>query len=146
MKTLEKIEIEGNNLESVPPDSLAEAVVGLREVDLTTEMTHLTGEQCQVLMDAIRTAVEKTLEKLEIQSNSLETVSPNSLAEAVIGIREVNLRNTHLTREQCQVLSTSIISSEKRNLKILEIQNTDFGAAIDKAALEQVRQMITLKI
>ena len=83
MFTLQVLHIGSNNLQAKSPDSLAEAMVGLREVDLSD--TDLTEEHCQVLMDAIRNAEEKTLEKLNISENNLQAVSPDVLAEAVVG-------------------------------------------------------------
>ena len=58
----------------------------MREVNLS--WTDLTEEQCEFLMDAIRTAEEKTLEKLNISRNNLESVSPYSLAEVVVGLSQ----------------------------------------------------------
>ena len=91
------LDISGNSLSEVSPDILAKAVVKLVEVDMIE--TDVTSDQCQHLMDVIRSAKDKTLEFLDISENDLREVDPKVMAEAVNKLEMVCLSDMPILTE-----------------------------------------------
>ena len=103
--------------------------------------------QWQHLMDAIRTAEVLTLEYLDISGNYLCDVEPDSLAGAVIAIREVDMRDTTITRAHCQSLVNHIVimaHSPDRKLQKL-FPSPIFSSVIEESVRERIRQVILLE-
>ena len=113
LRKLALLKLVNVDMSAVAAGNLVKALVKIKEVQirgrhrlLNANVNCLTTLQCQELLDSIRTLEKKQrkLQVLDIALNTLSQVSSDSLAEAVVTLRNVDLGQTNLTGKQCQLL------------------------------------------
>jgi len=115
---IENLDISSNNLATIEPDILAEAVNNLRKVDISN--TNLTSCQIERILKGIN-FVSK-LKDLDIDQNRLIMISPDLLATAANSLERVVLSKLTMVQTARMFDGMSKFSS----LKHLSIQDVSF--------------------
>ena len=115
---IEQLDISSNNLATLDPYILAEAVNRLKKVDISN--TNLTSFQIECLLKGIN--FDSKLKNLDIDQNRLIKISPDLLASAVNNLEGVVL--SKLTTVQTARLFD--VMSKFSNLTHLSIQDVSF--------------------
>jgi len=113
---LRKIEIWGNDLSSLQPRTLVQAVSKMEEVDLSDNM--LTRHQAEAVFVALGSPSSR-VRKLSLGNNDLNSVDSQLMAKGVNKLEHCDLRNANLNVHQV----TSILrqSLEQTSLQMLNI-------------------------
>merc|ERR1719319_437600 len=130
---LKALGLTDNNLSSVHPELLAQAVTQLEEVDLVN--TDLTPQQVKAIFAALDTSCKMKI--LKIQNNNLSSVDPDVLARGVNKPETVDMCGTDLTEQQMtKILTRSLLIT---NLKKLDIED---NGEVDDELCRQATQVI----
>lgn len=122
---IEHLDISSNNLATIDPDILAEAVNKLRKVDISN--TNLTSCQIERILKGIN--FDSKLKDLDIDQNRLIKISPDLLASAANNLERVVL--SKLTTVQTARIFD--VMSKFSTLKHLSIQDVSFLGNSDNA-------------
>jgi hypothetical protein len=112
-------------LSQVSPDLLARAVTRLEEVNMMC--TDLTGQQVEAILTAIITKDPLLLRKLNIRGANFSQVTPDLLARAVTKLKEVDMRYTHLTKQQVEAILTAVVTKDSLPLRKLDMTGADLS-------------------
>ena len=130
------------NLSHIPADTMAEAVVRLKEIDVND--TFLTPEQVQSIFNKIANCENLKLTHLNIRRNDLSSVPVDVLVEAISRLETVDLRNTHLNPDQAETIFHKIANCEKLKLTKLKIFDNDLSSVPADVLAEAISRLIHL--
>ena len=86
------------------------------------------------------------MQVFDITFNSLAEVSPVSLAEAVVTMKEVHLQNTQLTPEQSQRLVDAIRYAEVKTLQVLNLQENNLEHVVPASLADMAVTLTRLNL
>jgi len=117
-----KLNMMSVNLSSVPAATLARAVLGLEEAELS--YTNLNSEQVNVIFELLGgDGNQKSLKLLNLVGNNLRSVSPYALAEGFNSIETTNLSDTRIEWDQVEALLEFMVQRTK--LKKIKMDLSD---------------------
>eukprot|EP00092_Neocalanus_flemingeri_P034248 GFUD01037245.1.p1 GENE.GFUD01037245.1~~GFUD01037245.1.p1 ORF type:complete len:265 (-),score=79.60 GFUD01037245.1:63-749(-) len=131
---LKYLDLRGNNLSSVEPGLLSEAVMDVKTVDMND--CQLTSQQVETILTAV--SGQTKLKTLYIRGNNLSTVQPAVLAN-INWLQDVYMYNTQLTGQQITCILTR--ATQGTTLEWLVLARCVTGQ-VDKQIVEQARQAI----
>lgn len=105
------------DLSAVPSDTLAEAVVRLKEVNISG--TNLSPDQVQNIFSSITNCPCLALNNLDISQNDLSSVSPEILAESISRLDTIHLHVTCLTSTQVNCI-LNLVGRQSTRLRSFE--------------------------
>ena len=112
----------------ITPQILAGAVCRLEEMSLSAwDTTELTVEQLDYLCTAITECSSLRLRSLELSSQDLSDITPDTLALAVCCLEDVDLYDTKLTTRQLDTLFNVILDCKDLKLRRLDLAKNDLG-------------------
>jgi len=119
---LVKLDITENDIPLVNPELLAKAVCQMEEVELSD--TDMSTIQCEMIfLESAKTSSK--LVKLNIEGNDLSLVS-EIMGKAICKMKEVNLRRTSLTPQQCEEIFVECAKNSSKLAK-LDIEDNDLS-------------------
>jgi len=122
---LKRLYLTGQDLASVEPNILSEAVVRLEEVS----MTNLSPEQMNCIVTAILKSDKMKLKRIDLDHQNFSLVSADILSKALIKLEYVDLYdNTILPPEHLDSIFKAITQSEALGLKELYLGGVNLSS------------------
>jgi len=118
---VKKLNMMSINLSSVRAATLAKAVVGLVEAELS--YTHLTSEQVNMIFEHLGEKKEPKLKLFNLVGNNLRSVAPHALAEGFNRVETTNLSDTRIDGEQVKAVLEEMV--RKTRLKKIKMEFSD---------------------
>lgn len=132
---LKDLNLHGNNLKEVSSFELQEAVTNLVSIDLSH--TNIPLEVISNVFEAISNSKFTTLKSLFLAGNSLETLDPEVIAQAMSKLEKLDLSNSGLTPDQLNVVLAAVAHPMKElslfNIKMENIDQNSLEKAKDVA-------------
>eukprot|EP00092_Neocalanus_flemingeri_P039667 GFUD01043199.1.p1 GENE.GFUD01043199.1~~GFUD01043199.1.p1 ORF type:complete len:563 (-),score=118.93 GFUD01043199.1:254-1942(-) len=121
---LKNLNLHGNNLHEVSSAELQEAVTNLVSIDLSN--TNIPLEVITKVFEAISNAKFTTLRNLVLVGNSLDTLDPEVIAQAMSKLEKLDLSNSGLSPDQVNELISAVAYPVKElSLFNIKMENVD---------------------
>ena len=132
------------NLSHIPPETMAVAVVRLKEIDVND--TFLTAEQVQSIFNKIADCENLKLTRLNISDNDLSSVPADVMVKAISRLESpnLNLAVTQLTPDQAQSIFTEFADCENLKLNKLNIGRNDLSSVPADVLVKAISRLETV--
>ena len=122
------LSIVDTNLKSIPTETLAAGISGLKVLDLTDSW--LTTEQLTGIFTRLSEENSKLRTLVYNRDNALSSVPVETLAKGIISLKEVHIRSkvsdsSELTTEQLTAIFTTLSTFKEHKLRILNVCGAD---------------------
>ena len=123
-KRLRALNLGGNDLSSVPSQTLVAGILSGLEVVMLWN-TKLTTDQLTALLAQISTREDHRLRDLNLAKNDLSSVPTKTLVGAISGLERIELRDASLTREQLAGIYRRVADGKCVTLKWINLTGCD---------------------
>ena len=139
---LNNIDLRLNNISSIAPDLLSASAVRLEKICL--EETQLTRDQIMALLTRITDSLDGTvkLKNLDIGKNDLSKVPPDLIAQSVLKLEDVSLKESQLTAQQVKTIFLAVSESKDLQLSSLDLREADLSG-VPGDVLSRVKSRVT---
>ena len=120
------LDFAGNNLSSVPTETMLTGISGLVEVALS--YTRPTTEQLTGIFTRLSTLDDHKLRILHVENNDISSVPPETLVAGVSGLVEVDLSGTNLTTEQLTGIYRMVAERKSSRLRLISINGNNLSS------------------
>ena len=124
---LRELIIEDSELQMVSPTILAEAIVSLEKISISTSCLSagLTSNQLTSIFEIMAKSEGTKLRDIDFSGNDLSSVSSEYISKSVVMLETANLEGCHLTLDQMSAIFDSITQSTELRLTELSIRDND---------------------
>ena len=123
-----KLGLGHTDLSSISPDVLADALVGLDNIELDLKDTKLTPHQAQSIFHMMASCENLALKSIDVSNNNFSSVPADVLAEAIFRLESVGLNNTHLTPVQINAIFKRISSRKLKKRLFVHLHDNGINS------------------
>ena len=139
---LNNIDLRYNNLSSLAPDILSLSAVRLKRISL--EESQMTLDQSVALLTRISDSPDENLnlKQLEMGKNDLSQVPRDLIAQSILRLEDVSLKESQLTAEQIKSIFLAISDSKELRLSSIDLREADLSS-VPEDVLLRVKSRVT---
>jgi len=134
---LKILNIAGNDMSTLEPDSMARSVAKLEEVNI--KLTKLTNQQFEAIFRHAALDCKLKMLEMDMSDDNLSLVDPKSLTRTVTKFKEMDLSCTVLTSGQCEAIFR--FDTVICKLKILNMSGHDLSSVDPESVARSIAEL-----
>ena len=123
---LTTLNLDHNDLSSIPTETLVGGISGLEKVDLSN--SNLTAEQLAAIFAKLSTFEKHKLRNFLLGKNDLSSISTENLVTGISGLEGANLSQTSLTTEQLTGIYRMVAERKCSRLRWINLGGNDISS------------------